>query len=435
MSFQNKYQIQSVLSDGEFRVFRALEVSSGRNVLIHHMAFAQGPLLQSDFAVLIFRFLRSDPSPESQYFLDMGEEDNRAYVVTADVPECLDIRQWLEWVIYAQAGKEGTAQPAGGTPGPGNPNSTRAFTIESFREVLGLTEASSIQPLRSRSWQGRVLQYRLRRFPRCHPKLAITARPPFPARGRKHLWRVLPGHPAYTPMPPPPPKSLEGPFQNHEITAEVIPVPVSMVDLDTAMLTPPSSQAKGSAGQLADFVMTPPNLMKPSVAPRAVETPKPAPQPAPIPAAYVAGTKTPREFTGLQDQAPRQAPAPPSPSGSVVKPEASGKTTVKLPRVETSGGFEAVFQNSKPPLGPTSMGLPAVPPADYRTAPIPVVLPPTPSPAGSVNIPSPQPSLYVTYDTPLYSTGKKRKNWVPILILSSSFLMTVALLLFYAFKN
>ena len=90
---------------------------------------------------------------------------------------------------------------------------------------------------------------------------------------------------------------------------------------------------------------------------------------------------------------------------------------------------------------------PGVQPAGYQSAANPPVPAPTLSPASHLHVPaSPpapihevprqfQPSLYRANDTPSHSAGRKRKSWVPILILGSLFLMTVALLLFFAFKH
>ena len=95
-----------------------------------------------------------------------------------------------------------------------------------------------------------------------------------------------------------------------------------------------------------------------------------------------------------------------------------------------------------PPVGPRG-----VPPAGIRLAANPAVPASAPSQASYLQGPAPdpppyteappqfRPSLYIAHDTPSHSARQKRKVWVPILILSSLFLMTVALLLFFAFKH
>jgi len=148
VSFQGKYQILSALGDGESQSFRALQISSGRPVLVHHLTAGRTPSSQPDLASLIFRFLRTASAEESRHFLDMGEDEGRIFVVTADVPECLDLRKWLELVTDAQAGKkEGDAQPAAdGTPDLGNLAFTRAFTTEALRQVARSAGSEPVSP-------------------------------------------------------------------------------------------------------------------------------------------------------------------------------------------------------------------------------------------------------------------------------------------------
>ena len=107
-----------------------------------------------------------------------------------------------------------------------------------------------------------------------------------------------------------------------------------------------------------------------------------------------------------------------------------------------------MIRNVKALAGPLSpVGPPGVPSAGYRPDANPrglrlraltSLLPSRPRTSTSVlTMRQPHsfdPPLYIADDTPSHSTRKKRKAWVPILILSSLFLMTVALLLFFAFK-
>ena len=85
MSFQGKYQQLSALSDGESQTFRAVQVSTGRQVLIHQLTAGKVPPQQPDLASLIFKFLRSASEEDSRKLLDMGDEDGRVFVVTEDV--------------------------------------------------------------------------------------------------------------------------------------------------------------------------------------------------------------------------------------------------------------------------------------------------------------------------------------------------------------
>jgi len=96
MDFQGRYQILEMLSDGEARTFKALQTSSGRIVLLHQLWEERTPPNQPDLASLVFGFLRRATAEEMKSLVDMGEEANRVFVVTEDLPECQDLRQWLQ---------------------------------------------------------------------------------------------------------------------------------------------------------------------------------------------------------------------------------------------------------------------------------------------------------------------------------------------------
>jgi len=84
-----------------------------------------------------------------------------------------------------------------------------------------------------------------------------------------------------------------------------------------------------------------------------------------------------------------------------------------------------------PPSGPLGNPPAAPRPAVSPAASSPAIQPP---PYQKASAPFPA-SGYVANTTPLPPTRKKRNVWVPILILSSLFLMTVALLVFFALKH
>jgi len=103
MDFQGRYKLLEMLSDGEARTFKALQISSGRIVLLHQLYQERTPPNQPDLSSLVFGFLRRATAEEMKSLVDMGEEASRVFVVTEDLPVCQDLRQWL--------------QPAQGTPG------------------------------------------------------------------------------------------------------------------------------------------------------------------------------------------------------------------------------------------------------------------------------------------------------------------------------
>ena len=108
MNFAGRYQILEMLSDGETRTFKAVQISSGRNVLLHQLWVERTPPNQPDLASLVFGFLRGATADEMKILVDMGEEASRVFVVTEDLPVCQNLRQWLQ----SPAGRPGTAPTA-----------------------------------------------------------------------------------------------------------------------------------------------------------------------------------------------------------------------------------------------------------------------------------------------------------------------------------
>ncbi len=106
MAFQGRYQILEMVSEGETRTFKALQTSSGRIVLLHQLWVERTPPDQPDLAALVFAFLRSATAEEMKSLVNMGEEENRVFVVTENLPGCQDLRQWLQ-------SKPGTLGPVG----------------------------------------------------------------------------------------------------------------------------------------------------------------------------------------------------------------------------------------------------------------------------------------------------------------------------------
>ncbi len=136
MSFQGKYEILSTLSEGEAKSYRAKKIPSGRPVILHHLAANRATTLQPDLASLVFEFLRTASKEASRNFLDMGDEEGRIFIVTADVPECQDLRKWLQTGIGEPADKNSEPESAAGAaPDPRNIQLTRNFTTDALRQL------------------------------------------------------------------------------------------------------------------------------------------------------------------------------------------------------------------------------------------------------------------------------------------------------------
>jgi hypothetical protein len=258
VSFQGKYQILSALGDGETQSFRALQISSARPVLVHHLTASRTPSPQPDLASLIFRFLRTATAEESRHFLDMGEDEGRIYVVTADVPECLDLRKWLQSVADAHADKKEVGAPpaAEGTPDSRNLAFTRAFTTEALRQV-SRSEGSVAAPPSAEPRPASPAAPLTEESPGVvKPPPEIPAAPSevhdsgsteFTAFWEKSLKAQVAGQPASIPAPPPPLEGVGGP------SAELLAAPPSAPtpEKSPGILIPPA-ETHGAPSEIAD---------------------------------------------------------------------------------------------------------------------------------------------------------------------------------------
>ena len=104
MSFLEKYHVVSMLGAGETNSFRAQEVGTGRHVVVHQLVSGQPSLQQPDLMSMIYTYLPGEGTPGTEHFLDSGQEENRIFIVTSDVPECLSLRGWLQYIADSQGG-------------------------------------------------------------------------------------------------------------------------------------------------------------------------------------------------------------------------------------------------------------------------------------------------------------------------------------------
>jgi hypothetical protein len=409
VGFQKKYQIQAALSGGEVRVSRGLQLSTWQSVLIHQFAAGQASSQGPDLASLLFKFLRSDVGEKARDFIDMGEDDGAVYVVTTDVPECLDLRRWLGSMLDARAGKQ--AAPAAPK---GSADSTRVFTTDTFRQALGLSE-SAAGPL--------TLSVG---FP---PAGDVSGAPGPPPEAAPESTAALLGGPLTfvgfwerstptnaTGSPAPlPPKTREsnsalGPVPEGTVAYSSRGSPLSSRDGPPTFATPPgveSPQPEWTLEQAARWeresaqtkrgsnaAQPPSPAAGPAVAPTAEDDFDRMFQSPPPPAEPAAGTATASEFTrrfSQRDETPPSNYAPPAtapipaanPAG---KGAPDGKVEPNAGRLPVPTGFEVVFYRDKrelPADWPQLPGRPGVSPA-----PSPVVPPappePLPKPAASV---------------------------------------------------
>ena len=140
MSFLGKYQIVSMIGEGETRTFRAREASTGRSVVLHQLLRSRTSPHQRDLASMVFKYLPRVGAQGPEQFVDMGEDEDRVFIVTADVPECLDLRKWLQSIADLQGDR-------GISPRPSqiDPDATQKFSglrPESLQEGLLSTDGT-----------------------------------------------------------------------------------------------------------------------------------------------------------------------------------------------------------------------------------------------------------------------------------------------------
>ena len=383
MSFQGKYEILSALNDGESQSFRALQISSGRPVLVHHLVAGRSPSGQADLASLIFKFLRTASTEEGRHLLDMGEDEGRVFVVTADVPECQDLRTWLLAVTEAHS-EQGVDDPPAGSemPDSGNLDFTRTFTTEALRQVSRLSASLPVSASQAPSAVPKAVP-----APEKSPGIPVppAVLPAAPAGSAGDgmidfagFWEKsspvnLPGSPASKPPPIPSPFGLEDSSEVPEVTAEYLSrrsaqdlhnaptaafpslrAKVAESDRAPAVKAAPA-EVKEVAGLPGGQVMQPQDVARPPASPSASETP---PVPA-SPDAVGGETMAPKAIADLLREysiapLPVRAPTPTPNSGD--KPEGEIKADEKAPRRQIPMGFEVVFQSSKPRTRPTGSG-------------------------------------------------------------------------------
>ena len=126
--------------------FRAEDTSNGRLVLVHQFSRGQTSPNQPDLMSLIYENLPGTGTPGTEHFLDSGEENDRVFIVTADVPECLDLRGWLQLIASSKGGSGISAGPSPVAPGP-----TETFqqsSPDSFGDqptIIGTVVSPSVQ--------------------------------------------------------------------------------------------------------------------------------------------------------------------------------------------------------------------------------------------------------------------------------------------------
>ena len=114
MSFLGKFLILSKLEEGEGETmsFRAQDTCTGQPVLLHQLRPERSAPHMPDLTALVFKYLTGAVAPGTHQFVEIGQDEDRLFVVTMDVPECEDLRLWLEYLDASQKARQASTTPA-----------------------------------------------------------------------------------------------------------------------------------------------------------------------------------------------------------------------------------------------------------------------------------------------------------------------------------
>jgi len=350
MSFLEKYLIVSKLETSETMSFQAQDTLTGMPVLLHQLLPGRTPPHQPDLAILVFKYLPGAGAPGTEHFLEMGQEDDRVFIVTKDVPECVDLRSWLQSIAVLQ-GEGGASIPS--TPEAAWSESAAQVPEYPLTETVIPQPVAPPEPLEGTHEPGEFT----RMFSSSHPAAKPAEKRPrgkipdgfevvfqSPQQAPRGVSPVAPERPTITPPPPGRPAETAGPGEFTQVF---------------------SRAGKGKAGH-------PPPPAPPR--PPSVAPPQPTPE-----------TAGPSEFTQMFSRAGKGTaghPSPPTASLSVGPPD---EPLVQDPAEEAPPGeFTQMFQASGAKTGPHAAPpssregtrasappppLPAQPPAAYPDSP------------------------------------------------------------------
>ena len=115
-----KYQKPEQIRPDPVHTFRTKEVSTGRTVFVHRVSTTEAPAEQATLLRLLMSALFRSPSARN-LIVDYGEEQGFWYVITKGEPQCLQLREWLQFEIDHAGGTAGRTQTSGEAPATPKP--------------------------------------------------------------------------------------------------------------------------------------------------------------------------------------------------------------------------------------------------------------------------------------------------------------------------
>ncbi len=344
MSFLEKYQIVSMLTASETNTYRAQEILTGRPVLVHQFLRGQTSPHQPDLISLVYANLPGTGTPGTEHFLDSGEDGDQVFIVTSDVPDCLDLRRWLLFIAASQAPPTPELKPAPAVKPPdkrlrGQIPSGFQVVFQSRKQAPHAVEAGPTVVLPP---PGPTETARHGEFP---PEASGLNKGDVEAPPRQSL--VTPGPPPGIPPPLSTEKTGPGEFTemfsgmgNGPATGQPLPPsPPASVKPPTAAPSKPNLES-GGPGEFTQMfsAMGKGQVDQPTA-------PSPTPPLAPRgPSQPPAQKSTPGTFTqmfNIPSQGMPEPPAAPTPSPRVTKPFATPVPSAQ----NTPGEFTALFHS------------------------------------------------------------------------------------------
>ena len=152
---------------------------------------------------MVFKYLPGKGAPGTEHFGEMGQDEGHVFIVTADVPVCLDLRGWLQSIAASQGTRGTSAKPA-----QSDPDATQGFTglrPDNFAPPLN----SHCTAVASAAGTGRS-EHEPGEFTRMFGTPSIKTKPPV-STAPKDDASPRPPRPSVPPAgPPPPPQAAKG---------------------------------------------------------------------------------------------------------------------------------------------------------------------------------------------------------------------------------
>jgi hypothetical protein len=334
-----KYELLQRVAGVKIVVFRGRETRTGQSVLLHQLTEP------NDHTVVLKRaveYLLKNPASAGGRILDLVDIQGGNFLVTLDQPECLALREWLDWELD---GPKPAASPAP-SPLPAVPPAAATREPGEFTRLFQ------------------------------KPPSAVTAqaRPPAPATAGPGEFTQLFARsaPSQRPDPPQPVAQVEPP------SMPIAPTPMPVAPAPMPNFPAPAA-SENQPGEFTRLFRSP--LAPPSEGSR-------DPMPVASPAQNSAGEFT-RIFGGGTPRGSGQPVAPPSPPGSLtesLEPRQSAPPMIP-PASAGPGEFTRVINrpSSVPPTpSPLVASSPPPPPA---AAPPSFAMPTVPSAPSSPQMP------------------------------------------------